>query len=276
MSTCFSPRDLFYHERYSRWTAWLVPVLVLGVWELLVDSHIVPVQILPAPRSVLQAFVRLTRSGELGVHLRASFQRAALGFVIGGSVGFVLGFANGVSRVSEVLFDSPIQMIRNIPHLALLPLVISWFGIGEESKVFLVALGAVFPIYVNTFHGIRAIDPGLLELAKIYQLPRRKVLTDIVVPGALPSILLGVRYALGITCLTLIVAETIAARSGIGFMAMNAREFLETDVVVLSILLYAMFGKGADSVARLLERRLLTWHHAQQGESRSDRQYGLS
>lgn len=264
MSKRFAASALFHDERYSRWTAWLVPVLAIVAWELLVDLGLVPVRILPAPSSVAAAFVRLLKSGELVTHLGISFQRAALGFLIGGSVGLLLGFANGVSRVSEVLFDSPIQMIRNIPHLALLPIVILWFGIGEESKVFLVALGAVFPIYINTFHGIRSSDPGLRELARVYQIDRWKVFTEIVLPGALPSILLGVRYALGITWLTLIVAETIAARSGLGFMAMNAREFLETEVVVLSILLYALLGKTADSTARLLERSWLKWHHTQQ------------
>jgi sulfonate transport system permease protein len=264
MTARFSPRKFFYDQRYSRFTAWLVPALALVVWEILVDQRVVPARILPAPSDVLAAFVRLTSSGELPRHLSISFQRAAVGFALGGSIGLLLGFVNGISRVSEVLFDSPMQMIRNIPHLALLPIVILWFGIGEESKVFLVALGAVFPIYVNTFHGIRAIDPGLRELAQVYQIGRWKVFTEIVLPGALPGILLGVRYALGITWLTLIVAETIAARSGIGFMAMNAREFLETEVVVLSILLYALFGKTADSVARFLERRFLQWHHSQQ------------
>ena len=152
------------------------------------------------------------------------------------------------------------------PELAAAPQVRERFRVAlTTAMAVVVALGAVFPIYVNTFHGIRAIDPGLLELARVYQIGRFKVFTEIVLPGALPNILLGVRYALGITWLTLIVAETVAARSGIGFMAMNAREFLETDVVVLSILLYALFGKTADSIARYLERSLLGWHHSQQG-----------
>jgi len=264
MTSRFSPRVLFHDPRYSRWTAWLVPALLLVTWEALADRQLVSSRFFPAPSSVFEAFLRLSKSGELWTHLGVSFQRAALGFVLGGAVGLALGFVNGLSRVSEVLLDSPIQMIRNVPHLALLPIVILWFGIGEQSKVFLVALGAVFPIYVNTFHGIRSIDPGLRELAKVYQIGRLQVFTDIVLPGALPNILLGVRYALGITWLTLIVAETVAARSGIGFMAMNAREFLETDVVVLSILLYALFGKTADSIARFLEKSWLGWHHSQQ------------
>ncbi len=256
-------RALFYDPRYARWTAWAVPVLLLLSWELLVDRQIVGVRVLPAPSQVLGALVRLLRSGELTTHLSISLQRAAVGFFVGGSVGLVLGFATGLSRVFEVLVDSPIQMLRNIPHLALVPIAILWLGIGEESKVFLVSLGAIFPMYVNTFHGIRSIDRGSIELAKVFELNRWKVLRDIVLPATLPNILLGVRYALGITWLTLIVAETLAAHSGIGYMAMKAREFLETDVVVLSILLYALLGKLSDSLARLLERRFLGWHPSQ-------------
>ncbi len=275
MSTRFSPRSLFHDPRYSRWTAWLVPLLAVLLWELLADAALVSSRILPSPSNVFRAFLRLLASGELSTHLAVSFRRAALGFFIGGSVGLLLGFVNGIWRVSEVLFDSPLQMIRTIPHLALLPIVILWFGIGEQSKVFLVSLGAVFPIYINTFYGIRSIDPGLLELARVYQVGRWRVLSDIVLPGALPSILVGVRFALGITWLTLIVAETVAAKSGIGFMAMNAREVLETDVVVLTIVLYALLGKTSDSIARFLERSWLTWHHTQQ-ISRRDRQPVLS
>jgi len=261
-------RALFYDRRYARWTAWLVPLLLLLAWEVLVDGQVIAVRVLPAPSRVLTAFLRLLRSGELLTHLSVSFQRAVLGFVLGGGAGLALGFVTGLSRVGEVLLDTPIQMIRNVPHLALVPIVILWFGIGEESKVFLVALGALFPMYVNTYHGIRSVDPGLLELGTIYQVDRRRIFTDVVLPGALPSILVGVRYALGLTWLSLIVAETLAARAGLGFMAMNAREFLETDVVVLSIVLYALLGKAADSVARLLERRLLAWHPTQRATAR--------
>jgi len=263
----FTLRALFHDPRYARWTGWLVPALLLVTWELLVDGHVVSVRVLPAPSRVLSALIRLSRSGELAANLSISLQRAALGFLVGGGAGLVLGFVTGLSRVGEVLLDTPIQMIRNVPHLALVPIVILWFGIGEESKVFLVALGALFPMYVNTYHGIRSVDPGLFELGEIYQLDRRRIFTDIVLPSALPNILIGVRYALGVTWLTLIVAETLAARAGIGFMAMNAREFLETDVVVLSILLYALFGKTADSLARLLERRFLGWHPTQRAGS---------
>ena len=145
-------------------------------------------------------------------------------------------------------------MIRNIPHLALIPLVILWFGIDEEAKIFLVALGVFFPIYVNTLHGVRSVDPHLLEMGRAYGMSERALFLRVVLPGALPSIFVGLRYGLGIMWLTLIVAETISASSGIGFMAMNAREFMQVDVVVFSILVYAALGKLADSTARLLER----------------------
>jgi sulfonate transport system permease protein len=151
-------------------------------------------------------------------------------------------------------------MVRNIPHLALIPLVILWFGIGDPARLFLVALGVFFPMYINTFHGIRSVDAGLIEMGKVYGLSARSLLWKIILPGALPSILVGLRYSLGIMWLTLIVAETIAADSGIGYMAMNAREFLQTDVVVVSIIMYALLGKLADAIARKLEEKWLAWH----------------
>jgi sulfonate transport system permease protein len=151
-------------------------------------------------------------------------------------------------------------MLRNVPHLAMIPLVILWFGIDESAKLFLVALGAFFPIYLNTYHGVRTVDSGLVEMARCYGLKGWSLFRQVVLPGAMPSILVGVRFSLGITWVTLIVAETISANAGIGYMTMNAREFMQTDVVVLGILVYALLGKAADLAALALERRLLAWH----------------
>ena len=175
-------------------------------------------------------------------------------------MGFALGLLNGFFPLSGRLLDSSVQMARNIPHLALIPLVILWFGIGETARIFLVAIGVAFPIYINTYHGVRNVDAGLIEMSRTYGLTTWQLFRQVILPGALPSILVGVRYALGIMWLTLIVAETIAASSGIGYVTMNAREFLQTDVLVLGILLYALLGKIADVAARLLERQLLAWH----------------
>ena len=172
------------------------------------------------------------------------------------------GLANGLSQRSSKLTDTTLQMVRNIPHLALIPLVILWFGIDESAKLFLVGLGVFFPIYLNTLHGIRTVDPQLIEMGRIYGMSDRELFHRVIFPGALPSIFVGVRFGLGIMWLTLIVAETIAASSGLGYMAMQAREFMLIDVVVLSILIYALLGKLADSVSRTLERLTLSWHPA--------------
>ncbi len=248
------------NKRVQQLIPWAVPVFLIVLWQFFVQVGWLSTRVLPAPTGVVQAGIQLAKSGELLRHIGVSTWRAFLGFAIGGGIGLVLGLLNGLFPISEKLLDTSIQMIRNVPHLALIPLVILWFGIGEESKLFLVALGVMFPIYLNTYHGIRTVDPGLIEMGKVYGLKQAALFWQIILPGALPSILVGVRYALGIMWLTLIVAETIAADSGIGYMAMNAREFMQTDVVVLSILIYALLGKLADTAARVLEEKWLAWH----------------
>jgi sulfonate transport system permease protein len=243
----------------SKLAPWAIPFLVLCLWQFLSWKGIIPERILPAPTEVLQAGMALLQSGELAAHISISLGRALAGFLIGGILGFFLGLFNGIFRTSELLFDTSIQMIRNIPHLALIPLVILWFGIDETSKVFLVALGVLFPVYINTYHGIKSVDKDLIEMGRAYGLKGPSLFFSIILPGALSSILVGIRFSLGVMWLTLIVAETISAHSGIGYMAMNAREFMQMDVIVLSILLYALFGKLSDSIARIFERKWLKW-----------------
>ena len=244
----------------QRAVTWIVPVLLLGIWEILSGTGVISARKLPAPHTVLIAGWTMLKSGELVRDVAVSTLRAATGFAIGGTLGFAFGLAAGISRLAEDLFDGALQMLRMVPHLALIPLVILWFGIDESAKVFLVAFGVFFPIYYNTYHGIRTIDAGLLEMARIQGLNGWGLFRSVIFPGALPSILVGVRYALGIMWLTLIVAETIAGNSGIGFMTMNAREFMQTDVVLLGILLYALLGKLIDVAARSIERNALAWH----------------
>lgn len=246
---------------------WLLPALLIVAWQGAAAAGWIATRVLPAPFDVLAAAWKLIGTGELWQDVLVSTGRAAAGFAVGGGIGFALGILNGNSRGAARLLDSSLQMLRNIPHLALIPLVILWFGIDETAKLFLVALGVFFPIYLNTYHGVRTVDPQLIEMARVYGLSRRRVFFEVVLPGALPSILVGLRYGLGITWLTLIVAETISASSGIGYLTMNAREFLQTDVVVLGILIYAALGKLADSGARLLERRWLAWHPTFQAET---------
>ncbi|WP_116138126.1 aliphatic sulfonate ABC transporter permease SsuC [Trinickia diaoshuihuensis] len=243
-------------------TPWLVPVALLVAWEMAARSGTLSARVLPEPLAVVRAAWALVQSGEMWTDVKVSAWRAAAGFALGGGIGFALGLLTGLSKIADVALDSTIQMIRNIPALALIPLVILWFGIDESAKLFLVALGVFFPVYVNTYHGVRSVDAGLVEMAKSYGLKGFALYRDVVMPGALPSILVGVRFALGLTWVMLIVAETVSAQSGIGYMTMNAREFLQTDVVVVGILLYAVLGKLADLLAKGLERALLPWHPA--------------
>ncbi|MFB3166693.1 aliphatic sulfonate ABC transporter permease SsuC [Neobacillus sp. 179-C4.2 HS] len=243
---------------------WIIPIVLLITWQVSSSIGILSNRVLPNPMDIFTAAVDLLKSGQLVSDVWTSTKRAFVGFLIGGGIGFALGLVNGISKISESLLDSSIQMIRNIPHLALLPIVILWFGIGEEAKLFLVALGTFFPIYLNTYHGIRSVDPSLIEMAYVYELKGFSLFWHVIFPAALPSILVGVRFALGITWVTLIVAETIAADSGIGYLAMNAREFMQLDVVILSILLYALLGKLSDVMAKLAEKQFLKWHPSHQ------------
>lgn len=240
--------------------SWLTPLALLIIWEGLARAGWITPQVLPAPSKVIATAIKLAATGSLLSDLSVSLLRAATGFAIGSSVGFSLGILVGFSRVAEAAIDRSIQMIRAIPFLALLPLVIVWLGVGEAQKIFLVALGVTFPIYINTTLGIRQIDPKLIELGRVQGLSPHELIRRIILPGALPSILTGVRYALASAWLALVVAETIGAQSGIGFLAMDAREFLRTDVIVLTIMIYALIGVAADAIARMLERRLLAWH----------------
>ncbi|WP_058047955.1 aliphatic sulfonate ABC transporter permease SsuC [Janthinobacterium sp. Ant5-2-1] len=241
---------------------WALPVALLLAWQLAAQWGWLSSRILPEPWAVAKAFWHLAVSGELWLHLKTSLWRATVGFVVGAGLGLLLGLLTGSFRHAETLLDTTLQMVRNIPALALIPLVILWFGIDETAKLFLLAVGVFFPVYLNTFHGIRSADQGLIEMAKSYGLSGWPLYRDVILPAAMPSILVGVRFSLGLVWVLLIVAETISAQAGIGYMTMNAREFLQTDVVLVGILLYALLGKLADLFSRRLERHCLRWNPA--------------
>lgn len=248
----------------KRLVPWLVPVGLIVFWQIASSLGWLSTRVLPAPIDVVKAAWNLTVSGELWTHVKVSAGRALLGLAIGGGAGLALGLLTGSVKFFETLLDSTIQMVRNIPALALIPLVILWFGIDESAKLFLISVSVFFPIYLNTFHGIRNVDPQLIEMGRTYGLSRWQLYREVILPGALSSILVGLRFSLGLMWVILIVAETISAQAGIGYLTMNAREFLQTDVVVLAILLYAVLGKLADLAARGLERVWLRWHPAYQ------------
>lgn len=250
----------FLRDVGQRLLPWVVPVGLIALWQIASSLGWLSTRVLPAPSEVLKAAWTLAVSGELWTHVKVSAGRALAGLAIGGGLGLVLGLLTGSVRFLETLLDSTIQMVRNIPALALIPLVILWFGIDETAKLFLIAVSVFFPIYINTFHGIRSVDPGLIEMGRTYGLMRWQLYREVILPGALSSILVGLRFSLGLMWVILIVAETISAQAGIGYLTMNAREFLQTDVVLVGILLYALLGKLADVFARGLERYWLRWH----------------
>jgi len=240
----------------------LVPVLLLALWQLASSLGLVSEFVLPAPASVLAAYRELWQSGDLQSALKISLARAALGLLIGGGAGLLLGVASGLTKSAERSFDTVLQMLRTIPFIALVPIFVVWFGIGELSKVALIVGAAISPMYLSTYHAIRGIDPKLLELGRTFRLTRKHQIRLIILPMALPGILVGVRYSAAIALLALVAAEQINASAGIGYILNNANQFQRTDIIIAGILVYAALGIGVDALLRLIERKALAWRGA--------------
>jgi sulfonate transport system permease protein len=238
------------------------PLLLLLVWQAASGLGWVPARIIPAPLSVLAAARDLLLSGALVHHLAVSLLRVTVGLAIAIVTGTALALVAGLSRLGEDLVDPPLQMARTLPFLALVPLFILWFGIGETPKVALVVLGATFPIYLNLFAGIRGADPKLVEVAATLGLSRAGLIRHVILPAALPNFLTGLRYAIGIAWLSLVVGEQINADSGIGYLMMDARDFLRTDIIMVGLAVYALLGLASDQAVRALERTALAWRPA--------------
>ncbi|OBI21940.1 ABC transporter permease [Mycobacterium sp. E2462] len=235
------------------------PVALLALWQLGSAIGVIPQDVLPAPSLILDAGLELIRNGQLAAALQVSTMRVVEGLALGGAVGVAAGAAVGLSRWLESTVDPPMQMIRALPHLGLIPLFILWFGIGELPKVLLVALGVAFPLYLNTFSAIRQVDAKLFETAQVLRFSFRQRLTRIIVPSAAPQVLVGFRQSLAIAWMTLIVAEQINADKGIGFLINNARDFLRIDIIIFGLIVYALLGILTDAGVRLIERRALRY-----------------
>ena len=235
------------------------PALLLAAWWLASAQGWLPAEILASPQAVVQAAGQRWQSGELPEAIRVSLQRTLLGLALGGSIGIALAVVAGLFRLGEDLIDSPVQMLRTVPNVALIPLLIIWFGIGEAPKVALIALATAFPLYLNVYAGIRNVDQTLIEAGRTLELSRWAQVRHVVLPGALPNALVGLRYALGVSWLALVFGEQINASSGIGYLMNTAREMFQTDVIVVCLVVYALLGLAVDAVVRLLERTLLAW-----------------
>ncbi|MCT9143458.1 ABC transporter permease [Streptomyces violarus] len=250
-------------SRRTRVPRWLRrttgPVLLLVLWQLLSSTGSLPPDVLAAPGRIAQVGGDMVADGSLPAAMGTSLQRVAAGLLFGLAVGTGLALLSGLFRVGEDLVDAPVQMLRTVPFVGLIPLFIIWFGIGEAPKVAIITLGVTFPLYLNVYAGIRGVDSQLIEAGESLGLSRWGLVRHVVLPGALPSAMTGLRYSLGIAWLALVFAEQVNADSGIGFLMVQARDFLRTDVIVVCLVVYAFLGLLADFIVRSLERLLLQW-----------------
>jgi sulfonate transport system permease protein len=251
-------------RRGSSWPRLVSPLVILVIWQLVSSSGLISEQKLPPPTSVWHTALTLITTnspayGTLQGAMVVSLQRVAIGFAVGGLIGLVAGLIAGLSRLGEYSVDPPMQMLRTVPLFGLIPVFIVWFGIGQLPKVLLIALGASIPLYLNTFAGIRSVDAKLAEAGQSLGLSWSEMIRHIILPGALPQVLVGLRQSLGIAWLALVVAEQINANAGLGFIINQGQAFLNNSVIFVALLVYCVLGLLTDALVRLLERRALVW-----------------
>ncbi|MER7911863.1 ABC transporter permease [Streptomyces sp. NPDC096068] len=235
------------------------PLLLLLGWQLSSSAGVLPADVLASPGTIARAAGELIGDGTLPHAMGVSLRRVAVGLLLGGAVGIALALVSGLSRLGEDLVDAPVQMLRTVPWVGLIPLFIIWLGIGEAPKVALIALGVAFHLYLNVYAGIRGVDAQLVEAGESLGLGRWGLVRHVVLPGALPGAMTGLRYSLATAWLALVFGESINADAGIGFLMNQAREFFRTDVIVVCLVVYAFLGLLADALVRTLERLLLQW-----------------
>jgi sulfonate transport system permease protein len=234
-------------------------VAVIAIWQLLSSTGRLPQTIVGSPAAVWDQGVTLVNNGELGSAITASLQRVGLGLLIGSAAGIALALVSGLSRLGEDIVDAPMQMVRTVPFVGIIPLLIIWLGVGQTPKIALIALGVMFPLYINLSAGIRAVDPALIEAGRALGLSRLGVIWHVILPSALPQLLVGLRFALGISWLALVFAEQISATNGLGYLMQSAQELLQSNTIVVCLVIYALLGLAADAIVRVLERALLAW-----------------
>ena len=237
----------------------ILPVGLLVIWEFAGRQSYLNPLLLPMPSDIFHEFFYLLQHGGLLGHLQMSTGRALTGFLVGGGLGLLAGILVGFSYKSEKMLDPSIQMLRMLPHLAIAPLFILWFGFGETSKLLLIAKGSFFPLYVNTFLGIRSMDRKLFEVANVLQFNKWNLVTKLIIPSALPNIFLGIRLSLGVAWLGLVVAEMMGSTTGIGFLINDARAMAMISTVFVGIIIFAVLGKLSDSLVLFIERKCLRW-----------------
>ena len=251
--------------RRIRFGFWIGPLLLLGLWALCSATGVLDPRTMSAPWTVVETARDLIESGKLQANLVASGKRALLGLAIGVAAGVALALVSGLSRLGEAIVDGPVQIKRSIPTLALIPLLILWFGINEEFKIVTIALSAAVPIYIHTHNGLRTIEHKYAELAETVGVSRIVFIRSVVLPGALPGFLLGMRFAITSALLALVVVEQYNAVDGIGHMMTLASNYGQTDVIVVGLVVYAVLGLLADGAVRITERKALAWRRTLEG-----------
>ena len=250
-------------SRRTRVPRWLRrttgPILLLALWQLLSGTGVLSSDVLASPGRIARVAGDLISDGSLATAMGTSLRRVALGLLLGTVIGTGLALVSGLFRIGEDVVDAPVQMLRTVPFVGLIPLFIIWFGIGEAPKIAIITLGVTFPLYLNVYAGIRGVDAQLIEAGESLGLSRWGLVRHVVLPGALPGALTGLRYSLGVAWLALVFAEQVNADAGIGFLMVQARDFLRTDVIVVCLIVYAFLGLLADFIVRSLERLLLQW-----------------
>lgn len=246
-------------DRLLRGLRLLSPLFLVVAWQVASSTGLLPEKTLPAPTAIAETARTLWESGELPEAILVSLRRATLGFLLGGGVAVVLGTIVGLSRVGDALVDPYVQMLRVLPLFGLVPLFIIWFGIKEEPKIYLVALFALVPLYLNLVAALRGVDRDLAEVARSLRLTRLERVRHLYVPAVLPGTLVGLRQSLGAALVALVVAEQVNAGAGLGYLINNARDFLRTDVIVVALLCYAALGLATDAIVRMLEKAAVRW-----------------
>jgi sulfonate transport system permease protein len=258
------PRRRGRRRRDYAWYRLISPVAVILLWQLASGTGLISKDKLPPPSTVWHTAVTLITQnspayGTLQDAMLVSLQRMAIGFAFGAAAALALALVAGLSRLGENAVDPLMQILRTLPLFGLIPVFIVWFGIGELPKIILIALGTAIPLYLNTFAGIRSVDAKLIEAAQTLKLSKLELIRHVILPGALPQALTGLRQSLGVAWLALVVAEQVNANAGLGFMISQATQFLRNDVIMVALTVYALLGLITDALVRLLERRALAW-----------------
>ncbi|EFC86521.1 ABC transporter permease [Parafrankia sp. EUN1f] len=238
----------------------LLPLALFGLWWWGTETGRISANVLVSPPEVVRTFGDLVSEDHLFHQLWVSLSLSLRGALIGGSLGLLFGAVAGLWRIGEELLDATMQMLRTIPFLAVVPLFIVWLGIGDTPKVLLISLATLFPMYLNTYNGVRNVDRRVIEAMDVFGLRGARLVAKVIIPLALPSILTGLRFCLGVSVLALIAAEQINSSAGLGYLMYQAQSLQQVDILVVVLAIYAILGLLSDLVVRVLEKVLMPWH----------------